>query len=108
MVSYKIEVFCPEDIIDELVEVACQNGAGKLGDYDHISAYYEIKGTWRPLGDSNPVTGEKNEINHGCEYKVEFRCKEQDVSGVLKAIRAVHPYELAVINVIKLENHRFE
>ncbi len=50
--------------------------AFKIGDYENVATYYEIEGCWKPSGNSNPVTGAKNIINYGKEYKLEFRCEE--------------------------------
>ncbi len=108
IVQYKIEVYLSEDLIDDMITEATKLGACKIGDYDHIASYYEIKGCWRPLENSQPFTGEKNIVNYGSEYKLELRCEEKNVKSVLKRIREIHPYEEALVNVIRLENHLFE
>lgn len=105
---YKIEVYLSKDLIPKIIEETTRLGAGKVGGYDHVASYYEIEGCWRPLGESPPFTGEKNQVNYGKEYKLELRCEEIYVRNVLKRIREIHPYEEALINVIRLENYKFE
>lgn len=105
---YKIEVYLSKELIPKVIEGATELGACKIGNYDHVASYYEIEGCWRPLGDSTPFSGEKNRVNYGREYKLELRCEGDYVSSVLRRVRELHPYEEALINVIRLENHLFE
>lgn len=98
----------PKELINQMLEEVTKLGACKVGNYDHVASYYEIKGCWRPLDGSTPVTGDQNIVNYGKEYKLEIRCEEQYVREVLKRIREIHPYDEALINVLKLENHNFE
>ena len=105
---YKLEVYLSKELIPMMLEDVTKLGACKVNNYDHVASYYEIEGCWRPLDDSSPETGEKNIVNYGKEYKLEFRCEEPYVRGVLSKIREIHPYDEALINVIKLENHIFE
>ncbi len=98
----------PKDLIGRMLEEVTKLGACRVGNYDHVASYYEVEGSWRPLNDADPVTGDKNVINYGKEYKLEIRCEEQYVGGVVKKIREVHPYEEVLINTIRLDNHIFE
>ncbi|MBI9011023.1 MAG: cytochrome C biogenesis protein [Clostridiales bacterium] len=107
-IYYKLELYLSKDLIPEMIELATSLGACEYDRYDHVASYYEIEGCWRPSERSNPVTGEKNTVNYGKEYKLELRCKEQYVKAVLGALRKKHPYEEAVIHVIRLDNHLFE
>jgi len=108
IVVYKIEIYLSKDLIGQMLEEVTKLGACRVGNYDHVASYYEIEGCWRPLDDSIPVTGDKNVVNYGKEYKLEIRCEELYIRDVLKKIREVHPYDEALINVIRLENHNFE
>ncbi|WDV44066.1 divalent cation tolerance protein CutA [Clostridiaceae bacterium M8S5] len=105
-VVYKIEVYLSKDIINNVVDQVTKLGACSVGAYDHIASYYEIEGCWRPLDNSSPFSGKKNQINYGKEYKLELRCNEKCIDKVLKKIVEIHPYEQPLINVIRLENHR--
>ena len=107
-VYYKLEIYLSKALIPEMIEIANSIGACSYDQYDHVAACYEIEGCFRPLEDAKPVTGTKNTINYGKEYKLEIRCKEEYVKEVLKSLRDKHPYEEAVIHVIRLDNHLFE
>lgn len=106
--QYKLEIYLPKDLIKTVIEEATKLGACKVGNYDYVVSYYEVEGCWKPLGEATPFSGKKNALNHGKEYKLEIRCEEPYVKNVLKRIREMHPYEEALINVIKLENTFFE
>jgi len=108
MKKYKIEVLLPKEFIEPILSAASDLGACKVGDYDHVATFYEIEGCWKPGTESNPVTGVKNEINYGKEYKLEFRCEDSMVKEVLSEIKRIHPYEEVLINVIELVNYKFD
>ncbi|MEV7197066.1 hypothetical protein AB0N81_35460 [Streptomyces sp. NPDC093510] len=46
--------------------------------------------------------GEVGTVRHGEECRVESVCREDQARAVLEAVRAVHPYEEAVINFLPL------
>lgn len=91
-----------------MIEAASQMGACRVGEYENVASYYEVKGCFKPSESSNPYEGKKNEINYGTEYKLELRCEESLVRDLITTIRRLHPYEEALINVIQLSNHLFE
>ncbi len=105
---YKLEIYMPKDVIPAVLEEVSKLGACHVGKYDYVASYYEIEGCWRPLEESTPFTGDRGKINYGKEYKLEIRCEEKYIGSILKKIRKIHPYEEALINVIRLENHIFE
>ncbi len=105
---YKIEVYLPKEILAEMIDELSIIGACRVGGYDNVASYFEVEGCWKPTNCSNPYSGRKNVLNYGNEYKLEFRCEEHLVSDVLRKIKEIHPYEEAVINVIKIYNYLFE
>ncbi len=107
-IVYKLEIYLARELIPMMIDEVTKLGAGKINNYDHIGSYYEIVGCWRAIDDSISVIGANDVINYGKEYKLEIRCEEQFVREVLRKIREVHPYNEALINVTKLENHNFE
>lgn len=103
----KIEIYVPEEFIDVLRDELTSVGACKVGNYDAVTSYSLVKGTWRPLKESNPYSGQIDEICHGTEYKMEIRCDKNIAEKVIAVIKKVHPYETPLINVIPLINHEF-
>jgi len=106
--EYKIEVLLPKEYIEPILKAVSVLGACKVGNYDHVATFYEIEGCWKPGSESSPVTGVKNEVNYGKEYKLEFRCEESKVKDVVSEINRIHPYDEVLINVIELVNYKFD
>jgi hypothetical protein len=67
-------------------------------------SYSEVIGTWRPLDSANPYSGKQNEVSQEPELKVEVRILSENLDKTLIAIKAIHPYETPVINIILLSN----
>ena len=76
--------------------------AGHIGKYDGCLSYSRVTGCWRPLAGASPYIGAEGEFCTEPELKVEVTCRTERVEETVEAIRAVHPYEEPVINVIPL------
>ena len=76
--------------------------AGHIGNYDSCLSYSKVIGTWRPLAGTDPFIGKENEISEEEELKVEVTVTGDRLEETINAIKAVHPYEEPVINVIRL------
>lgn len=98
----KLEIFIPETHFTVLQKALQNVDAGHIGNYDSCLSVSKVKGFWRPLDGSNPFIGNKNEISCETELKVEVTIKRVNIQKTLKAIKAVHPYEEPVINVLAL------
>ena len=57
---------------------------------------------WKTGEGTSPYIGTENEISEEPELKVEVTCKADNLRQAMEAIKAVHPYEEPVINVIPL------
>ncbi|MBQ6343778.1 MAG: NAD(P)-binding domain-containing protein [Anaerolineaceae bacterium] len=102
MKCFKLEIFIPETHFADLREVLQSVDAGHIGSYDCCLSYSKVIGTWRPLANTSPFIGKENEISEAEELKVEVTVRGEILDETLKAIKAVHPYEEPVINVIEL------
>lgn len=101
---FKLEIFIPETHFRELQKALQEVDAGHIGNYDSCLSYSKVIGTWRPLNGTNPYIGEKGKISEEPEIKVEVTIKAVNLDKTLEAIKAVHPYEEPVINIIPLYN----
>jgi hypothetical protein len=101
---FKLEIFCPEKNVDEILEVLAKAHAGEVGNYDHCSTLYQVSGSYRPLEGAQPAFGEVGKLNLGTECKIEINCREEFLVKAIQAVRVAHPYEEPVINVIPLVN----
>ncbi len=72
------------------------------GNYDSCLAYSHVAGSWRPLSGAHPFIGEEGKLSEESEVKVEVNVRVDRLEEALKAVRAVHPYEEPLINVIPL------
>jgi hypothetical protein len=98
----KLEIFIPEENVDGLRETLAATGAGVIGNYDHCCSVTPVRGYWRPVEGANPYDGRIGEISEGHECKVEVNCPREILPQVIHAIRAFHPYEEPLINIIPL------
>ena len=98
----KLEIFLPASHLSVLQDALRQAGAGHIGQYDSCLSYSPVTSCWRPLANSRPYLGRVGELCTQEELKAEVTCRADQVDAVLEAVRAVHPYEEPVINVIPL------
>ena len=99
---FKLEIFIPETHFADLRKALQKSDAGHIGNYDCCLSYSRVIGTWRPLPGTDPFIGEEGMISEEEELKVEVTVKGDRLDETIEAIKAVHPYEEPVINVIEL------
>lgn len=99
---FKLEIFIPESHFRHLQKALQKVDAGHIGNYDSCLSYSRVMGTWCPLAGTSPYIGTENEISEEPELKVEVTVKAEKLEETVAAIKAVHPYEEPVINVIPL------
>lgn len=100
MKYFKLEIFIPESHFTELRAALQSVDAGHIGRYDSCLSYSKVTGTWHPLAGTDPYIGEEGQISEEEELKVEVTVKGERLEETLAAVKAVHPYEEPVINVI--------
>ena len=98
----KLEIFVPESHMKKVEEALWSVDAGHIGQYDHCLSYSPVTGCWRPLPGTRPFLGEQNQLSTEPELKVEVVCWTERVEETVAAVKAVHPYEEPVIQVIPL------
>ena len=98
----KLEIFIPESHLEPLRQALLEVDAGHIGNYDGCLSYSRVTGCWLPLEGTTPYIVEEGEFCSEPELKVEVTCWTKRVEETLTAVKAVHPYEEPVINVIPL------
>jgi hypothetical protein len=98
----KIEVFVPAAFVAAVREALHEAGAARIGNYDHCGAVSQVTGYWRPLEGAHPAEGTIGLPTEAPLCKLELRCDRALAAQAVRAIRAVHPFEEPVINVIPL------
>lgn len=100
----KVETYVPKEYVEKIRDELNEIGACKVGNYDHVMSVLHVEGSWKPLKNSNPFNGEKEEINYGTECKMEVRCPFSKVEETVRVIKRIHPYEEPLINILPLLN----
>ena len=98
----KLEIFIPPDHLAALQQALREVDAGHIGAYDRCMSWSRVHSCWRPLEGTHPYLGQVGELCQACELKVEVTCAAGAVKKTLASVKAVHPYEEPVINVIPL------
>ncbi len=100
----KIECYGPHAAMPPITAALDAAGFGVVGLYDHCYSITTVSGSFRPLPGARPRNGEVGQIYYSTEAKLEFNCPAATAAAAVRAIRAAHPYEEPVINVIPLLN----
>ncbi len=100
----KIAVFAPATHGDVVRKALAEAGAGHIGNYDFCSFTTSGTGRFRGLDGSKPFIGKPGNIEQADEERIEVICSADILEKVLKAVRAVHPYEEPAIDVYPLLN----
>ena len=98
----KLEIFIPETHLPQLQNALQEADAGHIGNYDSCLSYSPVKSTWRPLAGTLPYIGDQGTVSCEPELKVEVTIRVEKLKETIAMIKAVHPYEEAVINAIPL------
>ena len=98
----KLEIYLPESHLEAVQQALWSVDAGHIGAYDRCLSRSRVESCWRPLEGTDPFLGMPGELCRAEEWKVEVCCREDRLAETLAAVRAAHPYEEPVINVIPL------
>lgn len=100
----KLVVFVPVEHTDTVRESLGRAGAGWLGNYSDCTFQLRGTGTFRPRAGANPYLGSQGQLEMVEETRLETIVRAQDVSGVLRAMLAAHPYEEVAYDLYPLSN----
>ena len=100
----KLVTMVPTSHVEKVREAIFAAGAGQLGDYDSCSYAVEGEGTFRALEGSNPYVGDRGELHHEKEVRLEALMSSWLQGKVEAALRDAHPYEEPAYDFISLAN----
>lgn len=103
----KIEVYTPEESLEEIRKALNDGGAGVIGNYDNCLSLYRVDGFWRPLEGADPYDGEVGKLCRGSELKLEVRCHVDNIQKTVDKLIEAHPYDEPVFNIVPLLNHLY-
>ena len=99
---YKLEIFLPEESFDPVCRALWSADAGHIGRYDRCLSWSRVNSCWRPLEGTDPYLGRTGQLCRAEEIKIEVCCPAARLDETLAAVKAAHPYEEPVINVLPL------
>lgn len=98
----KITTTIPSENADTLREALGKAGAGALGDYSFCSFSIHGEGRFKPSENADPHIGEANKLEAVKEEQISINCDLGAVKKVVTALRAAHPYEEPLIDIVPL------
>src|SRR5690625_2477846 len=101
---FKIVIYVPHSHTEVVRNALSEAGAGHIGNYSHCTFQTSGEGTFKPLEGTNPYIGSKNKLEIVQEMKIESIINERNLSKVINAIIAAHPYEEVAYDVYPLKN----
>jgi len=102
----KIVTFVPAYAVQVVREAMARAGAGTIGAYRKCSFELAGSGTFEGGAGSKPAVGKRGRFERVAEVRLEMVCEPRAQAAVMQAIRAVHPYEEAPIDVFRTEPSR--
>jgi len=103
-VLYKLAVFVPAEHHSPVSQAIFAAGAGEIGNYRDCQFYQEGTGTFRPVGEAKPFSGNLGELRSEKEVKAEFLVSAHRLGSVIAAMKEAHPYEEVAHDVFVLKN----
>lgn len=102
MELYKLEIFVPEPWFPAVRAALWAADAGHIGNYDRCLSWSRVRSCWRPLEGTCPFDGAVGQVTEAEEVKIEVCCRTERLAETVAAVKAAHPYEEPVINVLTL------
>jgi dinuclear metal center YbgI/SA1388 family protein len=100
--AYKIVVFCPEPVTASIRTAMAEAGAGVIENYSECSFVVPGTGTYRSGCGTQPFIGKPGEFTEVEETRLEMLAAEGNLTQIIQAILANHPYEEPAIDVYPL------
>ena len=101
---YELTVYVPQSHTEKLSSAVFEAGAGEIGNYAQCMNKFEVDGQFVPLENSNPYIGNKYELEHIKEEKLEFLVDSFNLKNVISAMLSAHPYETPLYKIYQLQN----
>lgn len=105
---YKLVVFIPTSHFEKVRDAILESGAGHIGNYSHTSFAVEGRGSFKPLMDSDPHTGNRDQFNQVQEMRLETIVPEKRMNEIKQAVLDSHPYEEVAYDFYPLHRNEEE
>ncbi|WP_323756163.1 Nif3-like dinuclear metal center hexameric protein [Roseivirga sp.] len=104
----KLVVFIPKDDSNRVLNALHAVGAGEIGNYSHCSFKLNGTGSFKPNERANPAIGERDQLEHVNEDRVEIMYPNHLSGKVIHTLKETHPYEEVAYYISQLENENQE
>lgn len=101
---FSLTFYTPAGEAEKVRSAVLNCGAGHIGNYSHCSFNQSGDGTFLPLAGTHPFVGKIGQLHTEAEIKTEITVPEYLLPQCIQTLKAVHPYEEPVWNVIGLNN----
>lgn len=98
----KISTTVPLENADQLRNALGHAGAGKVGDYSYCSFSVTGKGRFKPGENASPHIGQVDKLEVVEEEQIEVVCDRSIAKQVIVELKAAHPYEEVIVEVVPL------
>lgn len=100
----KLFTFVPIDKAEEVRAAIFSMGGGHIRNYSECSFNTSGKGTFRANKYADPYVGKIGERHTEDEVKIEVIYPSHMEAGIMKAMKAAHPYEEVAYDIVSLSN----
>ncbi|HEY4784719.1 MAG TPA: Nif3-like dinuclear metal center hexameric protein [Bacteroidales bacterium] len=100
----KLVTFVPVEHAEKVRQAIFDAGAGHIGLYDCCSFNISGEGTFRASEEANPFVGEKGQVHHEPEIRIETIFPKHLESKILSSMIKAHPYEEVAYDIYPLAN----
>ncbi len=69
---FKLEIYAPEESVDEILAALVNTHAGEIGKYDHCATLIPVQGFWRPLEGASQRSGSR--VSCSAAARSSWRC----------------------------------
>jgi dinuclear metal center YbgI/SA1388 family protein len=98
----KLVTFLPADAVERVRIALADAGAGHIGEYDQCSFASAGRGSFRGSARSNPTVGTAGQLEFVDELRLEMLCPKAQLSAIVAALHASHPYETPAFDLVPL------
>ncbi len=100
--THKLVTFVPESAIERVRSSLAEAEAGVIGAYSHCSFSSRGEGTFFGDSSTHPAVGKAGVLERVSEMRLEMSFQARDLTAIVAALRAAHPYEEPAFDIFQL------
>ena len=100
----KLAFFVPVENTEQVLNALFAAGAGRIGNYEHVSFRAEGEGAFTPTTGANPAIGRVGRAETVAEHRAEVILPAHLERAAVAALKQAHPYEEVAYDLYPLKN----